>query len=767
MTLLDNIKMGPKLIIAFLFTAAIAAAVGLFAINKMEAADAADTAMYEKGVVPLELWGEISVATMRIRSNMRDIILGRDADDYEKRIQARVAERVKSEEPFEKSLVSDEAKALWKRYVENRDHIAENNGKIRAHMRAGEKTEADTLMYGEQEQLTQEQNKIFDEMAANKSGLAKGIAEENTTAFLASRQAMQIMMGIAVLLAIGLGVLLSRSISVPLAKGVEMMNEMAKGHLGSRLKMDRKDEIGQLARAMDGFTEDLQNVVQGLQQIAAGDLSRDFAAHDSQDEINPALKKATESLRAMSADAQMLSKAAVDGTLATRADASKYLGEYRKIVQGVNETLDAVVAPVNEVMRVMGSIESGDLTARITTQYQGDFHRLALAINNGASRLAQTLTDISGAAHALASSSDELNSSSGAMASTAEAMTKQANTAAAGTEQASVNVKNMAAGVEQISANSGTVASATEEVSTNLRTVGAAVEQMSSNMRTIAGASEQMTGSVNTVASAIAEMSASLNEVGKNSAQAAVVAGKASTAAGTTAETVDKLGRSAQEIGKVVDMIKGIAAQTNLLALNATIEAASAGEAGKGFAVVANEVKELAKQTAGATEEIRAQVEGMQTNTRHAVKAIEEIVHIINEINSISGTIAAAVEEQTASTNEISKNVGSAARGAADVARNVQQAATGANEVSRNVQEAVRGVVEITRNIGQLATGATDVAKNAAEAAKGMNDVARNVGTVSEAARDTTRGANATNVAARELARLAEKLQSGIAKFRL
>ena len=767
MQFLDNIKMGPKLIVSFLVTAAIAVTIGLFGLAKLRAMDFAADAIYEKGTLPLGEWGEIQQATYRIRTNMRDIVITGKVEEYEKRIVDRSAERTKAEEGFEKGLVSDEAKALWKSYRENQASITKANQKIRELFKAGKKAEATDLMYGETNKLQQDQNKIYDDMTAMKTKLAKKYFEDTAVLVDESSRASYILMTIGALLAAGLGIIIARSIARPLQKGVEMMNEMSKGHLGMRLKMERKDEIGILAGAMDQFTEDLQKMVQGLQQIAAGDLSRDFVAIDSQDEINPALKKATEALRGMSADAVMLSKAAVDGKLSTRADATKYQGEYRKIVAGVNETLDAVVAPVNDVMRVMGNIEQGDLTARITVQYQGDFQKLAQAINNSAIRLGQALSEISSAANTLASSSDELSSTSSTMATTAEAMTQQANTAAAGTEQASVNVKNMAAGVEQISANSNTVASASEQVNANLRTVGAAVEEMSANMRSVAGASEQMTSSVNTVAAAIEEMSVSLNEVSKNSGQAATVAGKAARSAGTTAETVDKLGKSAQEIGKVVDMIKGIAAQTNLLALNATIEAASAGEAGKGFAVVANEVKELAKQTASATEEIRAQVEGMQMNTQQAVKAIDEIVQIINEINSISGTIAAAVEEQTATTNEISKNVGNAARGANDVARNVQQAATGANEVSKNVQEAVKGVSDITRNINQLAAGATDVAKNAAEASKGMNDVARNVGTVSTAARDTTRGATDTNTAAKELARLAEKLQANVAKFKV
>ncbi|MBI4913459.1 MAG: MCP four helix bundle domain-containing protein [Acidobacteria bacterium] len=767
MKFLDNIKMGPKLIVSFLFTAAIAVFLGFFAVAKLAAANEADTMLFEKGTEPLMVWADIQQATYRIRANIRDMYITGDVEAYNKRIAARQEERAKNLPIFEKSLATDAGRALWKSYVENQAKIGETNKEIARLLAAGSKGEAQKLLYGEGEKLQADQNKIFDEMADLKVKFAKNLAEKNTADAHGAEKAMYILMALGALLAAGLGIVISRSIARPLAKGVEMMNEMAKGHLGMRLKMDRKDEIGALAKAMDGFTDDLQSVVQGLQQIAAGDLSRDFQAHDAQDEIAPALKKATETLRAMSSEAKMLAKSAVEGKLATRADASKYQGEYRAIVQGVNDTMDAVVGPVNEVIRVMGSMEKGDLTARIATAYQGDFQKLAEAINNSAAKLAQALTEISGASNTVASSADELTASSNVMAGTAEQMTNQANTAAAASEQASANVKNMAAGVEQISANANTVASASEEVSTNLRTVGAAVEQMSANMRTIASASEQMQSSVNSVATAIEEMSVSLNEVSKSSGQAATVASKAAQSAGSTAQIVDKLGKSAQEIGKVVDMIKGIAAQTNLLALNATIEAASAGEAGKGFAVVANEVKELAKQTASATEEIRAQVEGMQTNTQGAVKAIDEIVQIINQINSISGTIAAAVEEQTATTNEISKNVGSAAQGAGDVAKNVTQAAVGANEVSRNVQEAVKGVTDIARNINQLAAGATDVARNAGEAAKGMNDVARNVASVSGAAKDTTRGATDTNAAAKELARLAERLQANVSKFRL
>jgi methyl-accepting chemotaxis protein len=157
--------------------------------------------------------------------------------------------------------------------------------------------------------------------------------------------------------------------------------------------------------------------------------------------------------------------------------------------------------------------------------------------------------------------------------------------------------------------------------------------------------------------------------------------------AGATDETVRKLGESSIDIGKVIKVIRSIAEQTNLLALNATIEAARAGEAGKGFAVVANEVKELAKATAEATEDIGRKIEAIQSETKGAVAAISRITGVIGQINDVSNTIAASVEEQTATTNEIGRNIGEAAKGAAEIASNVSAIATSARATSNGAAE--------------------------------------------------------------------------------
>jgi methyl-accepting chemotaxis protein len=257
--------------------------------------------------------------------------------------------------------------------------------------------------------------------------------------------------------------------------------------------------------------------------------------------------------------------------------------------------------------------------------------------------------------------------------------------------------ENLRATVSGVVETAQTVAAAAEELSAASHQVIAGSDQTSAQAGVVAAAAEQVSRNVQTVAAGAEQMGASIREIAQNSSQAAKVAGQATDVAASTNDQVSRLGISSQEIGNVVKTITSIAEQTNLLALNATIEAARAGEAGKGFAVVAGEVKELAQETAKATEDIVRRVEAIQADTTGAVAAIGEISHIIASINDYQLTIASAVEEQTATTNEMSRSVAEAATGSGEIATNITGVAAAAAESSQTLGQMGDSVAELAR----------------------------------------------------------------------
>lgn len=275
--------------------------------------------------------------------------------------------------------------------------------------------------------------------------------------------------------------------------------------------------------------------------------------------------------------------------------------------------------------------------------------------------------------------------------------------------QLSSDIQKLFSASAELSDISSKLSSNAETTSARTSNVAASAEQMSGNMTSVAAAGEQVSTNVNMVAVAAEEMTMTINEIARNAEKARHITSRAVTDAGAASKTVDELGISATEIGKVTETIADISDQTNLLALNAAIEAARAGDAGRGFAVVANEIKELAKQTAVATDEIKMKIESIQSSTRGTVEQIQRISTVISDINEIVTSIATAVEEQSITTNDIAGNVSQAAHGIQDVTHNVAESSSMARGIATDIVEVNQATEAISTNSGIVFTRADEL----------------------------------------------------------
>lgn len=427
---------------------------------------------------------------------------------------------------------------------------------------------------------------------------------------------------------------------------------------------DERKDLGKFREALDAyFASSLVTLAEAEEAISASNSQEAEAAREK-GKVNAATQagpKFTVVVAAMDELLKTLASVARDineegDQNASAAFWTTLLGTIAIVAGGLGlgYWLAALIsAPLKKAVTVLEAVAAGDLTQHLEISSRDEVGRMATALNHAVDSMRSAMAAIGQNAQTLAGASEELTSVS----------------------------QQMSANSEETAAQAGVVSAASEQVSRNIQTVAASAE----------------------------EMGATIKEIAKNASDAARVTAQAVQVTESTNATITKLGESSAEIGEVIKVITSIAEQTNLLALNATIEAARAGEAGKGFAVVANEVKELAKQTAEATENIGHRIGAIQSDAQNAVAAIGQISVIINQINDISSTIASAVEEQSVTTAEMGRNVEEASKGGAEITQNItgvaqaaQSTASGATETQASAQELSRMAAELQQLVSQF-----------------------------------------------------------------
>ena len=555
------------------------------------------------------------------------------------------------------------------------------------------------------------------------------------------RKSAVINIGIALLIliiSIIITIIFAGKFSKPINKVKEMILEMKNGHLQERIEVDTNDEVGQMASEMNSFMDYLQsNVIGSLMDISKGNLNTEINIIDKKDEIGPALKKTRDSLKSLTEETDMLINAAVEGKLETRGDSSKFEGAYKDIIEGINETLNAVVGPLNVAAQYVERISKGDIPEKITDSYNGDFNTIKNNLNKCIEAVNILVEDsnmlVKAAVEGKLETRADATKHSGDFAKivkgvndTLDAVIEPVNEASevlSEMQQGNLNAKvqgnykgdhakiknalndslvtiksyveeiaditeemakgNMDVGIDReyrgdfvkikdslnliidkLNENFAEIANASDQVSSGAGQISDGAQELSQGSTEQASSIEELTASITQIAAQTKQNAGNADEANEVAENMKTNASRGNESMNNMLQSMKDINESSQNIQNIIKVIDDIAFQTNLLALNAAVEAARAGQHGKGFAVVAEEVRNLAGRSADAAKETTTLIEGsikdVEKGTQIAnetAKALEDIVKGIDKTSELVSQISSASNEQATGLAQINDGI--------------------------------------------------------------------------------------------------------------
>jgi methyl-accepting chemotaxis protein len=621
-------------LLGFSLLALLAGIIGFTGITKLQVVAQADAELYQYQAVGLSNLIDLGSSFHRMRIGMFDVVnsnspaeAARSAD----KVREFGDETVKAVEEYQKCVRTQTGRELLKAYNNSYSSYVPLRDRVLQLALSGKAKEALELINSDERMAAMAVEAAIVKLQERKVSNAKSTSKENEALAARATSLMLLLLIAALILAVGNGLFMTRSITKPLQEMAAAARQMSKGNIQQSIDYHSRNEFGQLADSFRGTIEFVKGISAAADSIGEGQLNITVVPKSEQDVLSKSFIGCITAVKNLASDVKMLSDAAVQGQLAKRSDASRHHGEFARIVQGFNQTLDSVVSPINEAVEVLEKIAARDLSIRIQSEYKGDYLKIKDAVNTAAHNLEQALAQVS-----------------------------------SGAGQVTTAAGQISAGSQSLSQGAAEQASSLEEVSSSLHEMASMAKQNAAN----------------------AKEGRSLSDGARLSTERGVDSMK------RLSESIVLIKTSSDATAKIVKTIDEIAFQTNLLALNAAVEAARAGDAGKGFAVVAEEVRNLAmrsaeaaKNTASLIAESVKNAEGGVATNQEVLKNLEEINAQVQKVTCVMAEIAAASDEQSEGAAQVTTAMQQMNHVTQQVAANAEEAASAAEELSGQAHE--------------------------------------------------------------------------------